>query len=365
MYCIVLDMIETGIFYNKDLFTRLRLREPKDWVEFLEIQKKIKEAGYVPTLIDKGAFSDWAVDLTFDQVYSELRPLLDLDYDPRRGDYLKGYLDWDEIIFLHQKGFFTPTDPRWREVWRILKEWRPYLARDLSMAENMFKSFATEEGAMLWGHSMNVNRLVNDPNRKFDWGIFYLPPIPKSYCRFANGRDQCVIGGSAMQYNVTNSSYKDTGDPKTSERLKRVIAFLQFLTAPENCRQVVNEQVALLPNIKGVEPHDVLKPFDDFLQRNYSMTKWSFTFDNQFNETLLRMLELYLNDGIGLDEFLRLIEQDMDRTSRQIMERKKLDLSRFEKVWQERTPMRAKYKELPADHSLSAVPRGEGRGEGP
>jgi hypothetical protein len=124
---------------------------------------------------------------------------------------------------------------------------------------------------------------------------------------------------------------------------------LQFLTVPENCKQVVNEQVALLPNIKGVEPHDVLKPFDDFLQRNYSMTKWVFTFDNQFNETMLRMLELYLNDGIDEEEFLRLLEQDMSRTARQIMQRKKLDLGRFEKVWRERLPMRAKFTELPAE----------------
>jgi ABC-type glycerol-3-phosphate transport system substrate-binding protein len=350
MYCIVLDMIETGIFYNKDIFHRLGLNEPATWTEFLDIQKKIKDAGYIPMLVDQNALSDWGVDLTFDQVYGELRPLLDLDYDPRRGNYLKGYLDWDEIIFLHNKGFFQPTDPRWREVWRILKEWRPYMAKNLNNATNdMFKLFATQQGAMLWGHSMNVNRLVSDPDRKFDWGIFYLPPIQSSYSRFARGKEQCVIGGSAMQYNVTNSSYKDTGDPKTSERLKRVIAFLQFLTTPQNCDRVVNEQVALLPNIKGVKPHEVLEPFDRFLQRHYSMTKWVFTFDNQFNEVMVRMLDLYLNGGIDQAEFMRLLELDMDRTSRQIVQRKKLDLSRFEKTWQERRGMAAQFKELPPE----------------
>ena len=202
---------------------------------------------------------------------------------------------------------------------------------------------------MLWGHSMNVNRLVNDPDRKFDWGIFYLPPITSSYSRFARGKEQAVIGGSAMQYNVTNSSYKDTGNPATSERLKRVVAFLQFLTVPRNCDRVVNEQVALLPNIRGVEPHDVLRPFDKFLQQHYSMTKWIFTFDNQFNEVMIRMLELHLNDGIDQAELMRLLERDIKRTSEQIIRRKNLDLSRFEKVWQERVPMRAKFTDLPPE----------------
>ena len=30
MYCIVLDMIETGIYYNKDLFDQLKLSVPRD-----------------------------------------------------------------------------------------------------------------------------------------------------------------------------------------------------------------------------------------------------------------------------------------------------------------------------------------------
>ena len=54
---------------------------------------------------DMARLADWGVDLLFEQMYGELRDLLDLDYDPRRGEYLHGYLDWDEIIFLHQQGF--------------------------------------------------------------------------------------------------------------------------------------------------------------------------------------------------------------------------------------------------------------------
>ncbi len=58
MYCITLDMIETGIFYNKDVFTKLGLREPKDWVELLAIQKTLKEHGYTPMLVDKNCLAD-------------------------------------------------------------------------------------------------------------------------------------------------------------------------------------------------------------------------------------------------------------------------------------------------------------------
>ncbi|MEO6434522.1 MAG: ABC transporter substrate-binding protein [Tepidisphaeraceae bacterium] len=348
MYCIVLDMIETGIYYNKTLFNKLGLSEPKDWNEFLALQQKLQDAGYTPLLIDRACLADWGIDLVFEQLYGELRDLLDLDYDPRRGEYLHGYLDWDEVIFLHDQGFFTPQDPRWRELWRILKAWRPYMARELNpQGANYIKNFVTQEGAMFWSHSMVVRRLLGDPDLSFDWDIFYLPPIGRSYSPYATGREMCVIGGSAMQYTVTNSAWSDTRDRATSERLKRVIAFLQFLTTPENCDKVVNEQVALLPNVKGVEPHPELRRFDDILQRHYSMTKWCFTFGNQWNQVLLRMVELYMNDGIDNDQFMRVIEQDLERAAGSITERKTLDTSRFQKVWDERKAMRQKFADLP------------------
>ncbi|MGB7160457.1 MAG: ABC transporter substrate-binding protein [Tepidisphaeraceae bacterium] len=350
MYCIVLDMIETGIYYNKTIFAKLGLAEPKDWEEFLRIQQKIKDAGYTPLVVDRQCLADWGVDLMFDQLYGDLREVLDLNYDPRRGEYLHGYLDWDELIFLHDQGFFTPRDPRWQELWRILKDWRPYLAKELNPhgSSLLLKNFITQKGAMFWSHSMTLNRLLADPDRAFEFGIFYLPAINSSYSRFARGKDMCVIGGSAMQYCVTNASYQDTGNPETSERLQRVIQFLQFLTTPENCDTVVNEQIALLPNIKGVEPHAELKPFDDILQRHYSMTKWLYTFDNQWNQVLMRMLELYLNDGIDRAEFTELVEQDLQRTTKRIIQRKSLDVSRFQKVWDERARAREKFSELPA-----------------
>ena len=201
---------------------------------------------------------------------------------------------------------------------------------------------------------MTVNRLLADPNRGFDFGIFYLPPISSSYSRFAHGKDMCVIGGSAMQYSITNSAVSDI-DPKLpfaqrieqSERLKRVVAFLQFLTTPANCDMVVNEQIALLPNVKGVEPHPELQPFDDILQRHYSMTKWLYTFDNQWNQVLMRMLELYLNDGIDREHFTQVIEQDLERATQRITKRKSLDFTALKKAWDERAAKRAAFKELP------------------
>ena len=345
-YCICLDMIETGIFYNKDIFKKYHLSPPKDWLEFLKIHDTLQKEGYIPILMNTMMYADWGVDLIFDQLYAQLLPGIDLVRDPVREQYLQGYLDWDEISFLYNKGFFTKKDPRFRAIWPIMKNWRKYANKDIATGD-INKLFITQKGAMMWNSSFFVYVLARDPQISFDWGVFYLPPIPPEVCPYADGHEMCVIGGAAMQFSVTNSAFSDTGDIATSERLKRCIAYLQFLSLPENTDIVVNEVFCLLPNIKGVNPHKELLPFDEILRKPYTTTKWFFTFDLKFNEVLIRQLELYLNDGISLEEYLDWMEKNLDYATKACIRRKSLDLTTLDKVWKEQAPIRAGMKDLP------------------
>jgi raffinose/stachyose/melibiose transport system substrate-binding protein len=345
-YCISYDMIETGIFYNKDIFKRLGLEVPKDWQEFDALQQRLAEAGYTPLLVPIWSAADWGVDLVFDQLYYPILPGIDLVQDPVREKYLQGYLDWDEICFLRTKGFFTRDDPRWVELWRIIKAWRRHWNKDLTTADPL-RLFITQKGAMHWASSFTVQKLARDPDMPFEWGVFYPPPIPPSVSPYADGHPMCVIGGAAMQYTVTNTAFSDTGDPATSERLKRVIAFLQFMTTPENAEHVINEVLSLLPNVKGAEPLPELEFFDEVLRRRYTTTKWVYTFDMRFNEIFSRMLELYLAGGVNEDEYLEWTERNLDFAARGIVRRKNLDLAPLEKAWDALAPARRGMKGLP------------------
>jgi ABC-type glycerol-3-phosphate transport system substrate-binding protein len=259
---------------------------------------------------------------------------------------MEGYLDWDEISFLYQQGFFSRHDPRYIQLWRILKHWRKYFGKDISTADTT-RLFIMQKGAMFWQFSGFVQKLTKDPDIDFDWGVFYPPPIPEEYNKYCDGHSMCVIGGAAVQLCVSNSSYKDTGDPATSERLKRCIAFLQFLTTPENTHEVVNEMTFFLPNIRGVDPRPELKYFDEILRRRYTTTKWFYTFDLKFNEILLRTLELYLNDGISEEDFLLWMEDNMDAAVTNVIRRKDLDLSNLEDEWKNLAPQRKDAEGLP------------------
>jgi len=352
-YCLSFDMVETGIYYNKDVFAEVGVDVPETWEAFIEVMQAIQAAGYVPLLANIDMFADWCTDMFFDQLYNDLLPGIDLYQDPTREAYLAGYLDDFEVCFLFEKGFFTKADPRYREVWRLMREFRQYCNENLT-APDLIREFVTQKAAMVWFPCQLTYRLNADKDLGFDWGTFYLPPFTKQTTQYASETPMCVIGGSAAQFEVTNSAIGDTpaGMPfeeriATSERLRRAIQLLQFLTVPENCAEIVNEYECFLPNIIGVPVMPALKPFEAILERRYTTTKWVYTFDLKFAEIQRRMLELYLNDGVDLDEFMDWQVGNIAAATANFKMRKGVDAEMLEQAWDARAPMRAQMEDLP------------------
>lgn len=352
-YCLSFDMVETGIFYNKNIFREVGVEVPEDWDEFIEIMTKLKAAGHVPMLMVTDSFSDWCTDLFFDQLYYCLLPGIDLYQDPIREQYLQGYLDDNEVYYLYQQGFFTKEDPRITELWRLMYEFRQFANQNI-VTVDLTRDFVMQKAAMLWMGSWMTYRMVADKSLGFDWGVFYLPPFTKKTTPYACETPMCVIGGAAAQFEVTNSAVSDTPAElpiseraKQSERLKRVIQFLQFMCVPENYERIVNEFECFLPNIVGVPTKPALKPFEEILERRYTTTKWVFTFDLRFNEIQRRMLELFLNDGIDLDAYMDWWESNLSAAAANLVVRKEIDLRPLEAEWGRLAPVRAGMEDLP------------------
>ena len=202
---------------------------------------------------------------------------------------------------------------------------------------------------MLWDGSWVVHRLTLDRSLDFEWGVFYLPPVTAETSRFGPGLEHpmCVIGGAAVQFSVTKRAYSDTGTPETSERLRRVIQFLQFITLPENAEHITNETAQMIPNIVGVPARPRMQPFAEFLERQYTTTKFTYTFDLRFHDIMERMLTLYLNGGCDDETFFSTLDYYMQQTMDRAIQRKEPDIDRLERRWQELAPLRVGMKELP------------------
>lgn len=312
LYCITFDVVETGIFYNQALFERYGARLPQSWPEFMELQQRFAAAGLIPLTVDRVAHVDWAPDLMFDQCYYEL--LDRLDYQKKSAieeAYYQGYLVPEELCWLAKKGWFSGRSARFRESWRLLKEWRQFWQKDLTHSDQQ-RLFLTQRSPMLWTGSWFIRRLMLDPLVQFEWGVFYPPAIPRSYSEFCQGVDQCVIGGAGTQFHVTRRALTD-GD------LEPTIDFLRFITTPDHASRIVNEAGMFIANIVDAQLPPAQLPFLDIVMRRYCTVKWHYSLGHRFTDHRERLIELFLNDGLTLDDFLTELGNSIQQTAEQLI----------------------------------------------
>lgn len=328
LYCISIDIVETAIYYNKTMFERLGLDIPENWHEFIQLQQTLLDNGITPMPSAQNLVSDWGQDIIFDMLYYDIVDRMDVE--PSRENqkaYMTHYLTPKEVAFLFGKGFFTRRDPRWVEMHRILKEWRHYWARELKNTDTA-RLFLTQRAAMSWDGSWFSRRLIYDPYIEFEWSIFYLPKITQLTSRYGSGADASVIGGSAVQLHVTNSAL-------IYEHLDEVIDFLMFYSAPQNLERVLNETMMFLPNVKGIKVPDELAPIGDIFKRRYCTIKWLESLSSKYKSYWRRTLDLFLNDGLTIDEYLAKLEMNFEQFINEETEKQNWDFTEYEKRWQQ------------------------------
>jgi raffinose/stachyose/melibiose transport system substrate-binding protein len=328
LYCISVDVVETAIYYNKTLFDSLGLTPPETWAEFEHLQQRLLEAGVTPMTSQLNLAADWGQDVIFDMLYHDI--IANLDVEPSREsqkEYMTHYLTVKELAFLFEKGFFTRQDPRWVETHRLVKKWRRFWNQELKTSDPA-RLFLTQRVAMVWDGSWMTRRLLLDPYLDFEWGIFYIPAITQKTSPFATGVEASVIGGASLQLHVTNSATH-------FDHVEEVIDFLMFLTAPDQFESMVNEAMLFIPNIHGVEMLKELKPIRDIFTRRYCAVKWLESFDSRYKSDWKRHLDLFLNDGMTLDQYLAKLESIFQAFFEHKKQHQNWDMSSYETIWKQ------------------------------
>lgn len=306
IYNLCYDINETAIYYNKTEWRKRGFALPETWEEFVEIMRQIRDSGLTPINTGLDFHVDWNLDLFFDQIYiSEYASMFpERDFQVRSAANLTGV----EMAKLFRKGYFQAGDPRFRELWRLIKEFRDFAPPDITHSEP-FRDFLTGRTLMFWNSSFFAYRLrVMRPD--FEWGIFYPPPMTKETTPFAMPTPFASLGGAGTQYAVTRAAWADTGDPATSPRLATVMRFLQWISAPEQYVRIVGERPMMLPILRGLPLPPELQDFEEILRRRSAPIRWYSLFDLRFRDNLRRNAEMFLNGYASLDEFLLTQEQN-------------------------------------------------------
>ncbi len=331
LYCVSIDIVETGLFYNKDLLRKCGFESmPKTWSEMTKTFEKIQSQGITPmTTAIFGLGSDWGQDIIFEMLYHSILPLMDLiPSTPDAEGYLGHYLEPREAGFLFTKGFFSRRDPRWREMNRIVYEWRQFWPKELKNSDPL-RLFLTGRIPILWDSSYVIRRLATDPYLNFEWGVAYIPTITTDTSPFAGGEPATVIGGAAMQLHLTNSA-------RYNNNIEDCIDYLMYLCSPRSIERLTTEALVFIPNVIGAKMSPELEPFDEIFSRRYCAIKWLESLSGEYKKQWRRMLDLYLNDGMTLDEFLETLEKNFTEWVEDHKNEPAWNFNEMERVWERR-----------------------------
>lgn len=298
----------TTIVYNKDIFDEVGVTPPTNWAEFIEVQQKIKDAGYTPFFQPiagpLGWLIGWPLAATNEQLLDEVVRACDFE-EP------KDRITDKELAWCIKTGNFRTDDPRHMESWRLMKEWSPFWQEGFLAPPPEGDPFAQGEVAMQ--HTMNLwlNRISNNPDITFEWGTFYQPPVTEESTEYATGAPIRRVGNlgaaaSGSQFLMIPMTTVEKG------KLALALDLAQYTTAPEQLQYWCDAQP--IPcfepgtSIEEVYPDspDVWVRMRGFFEpgafqngvRGFDYA----TFGQDTNTLTLKLLQDYLGDALTLEE---------------------------------------------------------------
>jgi raffinose/stachyose/melibiose transport system substrate-binding protein len=322
VYVLPTTLTGTAIFYNKEIFKQAGVSVPETWAQFIEIQKKIKAAGYIPFAFHMSGNpyqANWALRSMQDMLLDSRLAVIKGGAKPERNMIEGSGVSQKELVAAIARGDYDARDKQWLEQLRLLRVWADYwdpgwLAMNVDDAQ---RQFVTGKAAMFWHSSSKVKPIKSDSLRKFDYGTFGFPTITRESSQYATGVPAPAIGGF-----TGGGHFFVSADTRARGTTDAAVDFLMFLTAPQNIGPLNNDLGAYAPGVKDMGTLDPdIQPFLQSAQKGvFRIESFYRGLTRQYSDQFVKVLEQYLTDRITLDRTGEEIEKLLIDTARTMIE---------------------------------------------
>lgn len=220
-----------GIYYNKEIFEKYDLSEPKTWDEFLSVCETLKENGVTP-LANAGK-AGWMLEIMF-------------------GTFGPNFYGGNSFFEAVTSGETNFEDPAFVNALEKMTELKPYMQPGFMGVDysSQQAAFYTEQAAMFVGGSFEAT-FFQEQNPELDIGVFPAPPQEDD--------DPVYIGTWA------DGSF---GVNKSTNHQDAALKLVKFLASPEFGQPFTNMlgQISPVPGVKpNPEKVPVLSKFTNML----------------------------------------------------------------------------------------------------
>ncbi|MCB0047125.1 MAG: carbohydrate ABC transporter substrate-binding protein [Caldilineaceae bacterium] len=261
-YEVSLDWIETGLFYNKEVFTQAGI-EP-DWTNMEDLMadcQALRDAGVEPVgvfITPEWSTYQWLDDIFFSSAFSDVGPEWYMEkYNIPGRDFRR--LNPEEFAKAVHDGHVSVDNERFDVYLDLVKQFTDACIMDgfaggVALAD-VERMFVEGQVSMAWLTTGSATGLAESV--KFDYGLTYFPPISNAMNPHEIHTDSSYrVGGPSG-----NAQYGITQVTAQQGLLDEALDFLMFWTAPQNFSRVYDSYPALVPMVAGVEPSEIAAEF--------------------------------------------------------------------------------------------------------
>ena len=258
-YQIVMDWVETGLFYNREIFDQVGIdAEWENWSEFVQDCQTLKSAGIEPMgffITPEWSTYQWLDDIFVTEAFADVATDWYMDTYNIPGQEFRMF-QAEEIAQAAHSGAFSVNDPRFDVYLDLTKQFADNCAMEGFAGgvtyDDVQRLFVEGQVAMAWLGSWSASALEQDVN--FDYGLSYFPPVTVEDGNpyDVNGETSYRVGGpsSAGQYGITQAT-ADAG------LLEEAVDLLMYWTAPQNFQPVYDAYPNYVPIIQGMTPSEI------------------------------------------------------------------------------------------------------------
>ena len=317
LWSLPVSMVATIIFYNQDIFDEVGVQPPNTWAEFMDVQRRLADAGVTPMLFDLSTAThlSWSYRTFVSHFYNSKMPEIELG-EP------DNVVSAEEFARAVTKGIISGTDPEHVAALELYPEWSRFWQRGFLTAPSP-GIFERGQTAMNWGGIWQMVDLMNDPLRDWEIGVFAPPQITRETSQYSNESPMPMVGGaSGEQWAISETAMR-------KGVVDEVVDLIRFLTVPDRINSVLAEAMVHAPLIAGGDMPELFQPFVAQLDGGVSPFIVERFFSTQQRDRWFREFQLFMDGRHTVQQYAELVDGIWQEAARTLIENNDWDQSRW------------------------------------
>lgn len=265
VYFLPFDLCGAAFYYNKDIFDKLGLQEPKTWEDLFKVCDTIKQAGLIPMAMSIGyegfirsSLNDWFAKSLYSQLLilpGDARYNENLDkqntkvtYSPDNPNFDVGAVyDPEKTISTIKNKVLDLQGQAEQKMWTTLKTLSKYYEPGYQTAtdDSIYSLFLSQKAAIYFQGSWQVGTILADEkklgDKAFKWATFKIPSYATPDPNFQGDPRGFLVPGHRL--GITNKTDTD--------QMARAEDFLKFIYSTDEAQKIFTDTLQAGEFVQG------------------------------------------------------------------------------------------------------------------